>query len=321
MMTMKHGRSRSTAAIAAVMLLSSFATLARGQTPTAPPGQPVRLSLGQAVRLAANQSALSQGAAQRVDAARARVTEARSALLPDVSGYALQNGRTFNTITFGLNFPLVPGQPPLFNPAGEVLGPVNILDIRARGQMNILDWSAVERLRTSHISVDAARAEAATAADNAATQAAGAYLRTLRSEAEIQARIADSTLAHEQLGIAQSQLEAGVGVALDVTRAAAQLSGVRAQLIAVRSERERNRLDLLHALNLPLSTPIELSDSLSGLVTDDLAMDEKGAVDRALRERADLRAVDEQIRVARQSITSVPRWSWGCMLSRRTKGR
>ena len=48
----------------------------------------VRLSLGEAVRLAARQNAAVEGARARVDAAEARVTQKRADLLPNVSGAA-----------------------------------------------------------------------------------------------------------------------------------------------------------------------------------------------------------------------------------------
>ena len=45
----------------------------------------VRLTLGEAVRLAARQNAAVEGAIARVDAAKARVTQRRADLLPNVS--------------------------------------------------------------------------------------------------------------------------------------------------------------------------------------------------------------------------------------------
>ena len=69
-------------------------------------------------------------------------------------------------------------------------------------------------------------------------------MRTARSDATVQARIADSTLAVGLLGIARDQLTAGVGIALDVTRAESQLANARAQLIGARNDRNRAYLDL-----------------------------------------------------------------------------
>ena len=270
-----------------------------------PATQRLRLTLGEAARLAAQQSALAQGAQLRTAQAQARVTQRRADLLPNLSASALQSGRTFNTVTFGISFPAAPGQPPLFNPEGQVEGPVNTIDLRGRLQTNVFDYSAIKRVQSARIAVDAASADAANTADLAATQAAGAYLRVLRSNAQLQARTADSTLAAELLGISRSQLQAGVGVALDVTRAQSQLAGVRTQLIAARNERDRAQLDLRRALNVALETPVELIDSLSDVVSDELTLDEQGAMSRALRNRPDLRAAEEQLRSARQTVDAI----------------
>lgn len=276
-----------------------------GQESQLPLGQPVRLSLGDAARRAAHQSNNVQGAEQRAAEAQARVTQARAALLPELSGNALQSGRTFNSVTFGITLPTAPGQPPLFNPDGQVLGPVNTVDLRGRVQTNIIDPASVQRLRTAKTQANAARADISNAGDLAATQAANAYVRVLRTNAQLQARLADSSLARDLVTIAQSQLEAGVGVALDVTRAQSQLAGVRNQLISARNERDKAQLDLLRSLNLALDTPVQLSDTLSTDVPEDLALDQATATARALRDRPDLRAMDEQIQAARQSVSAI----------------
>ncbi|MFN8582227.1 MAG: TolC family protein [Gemmatimonadaceae bacterium] len=115
-----------------------------------------------------------------------------------------------------------------------------------------------------------------------------AYARVARGEAQVQARASDSTLAAELLTIAQDQLTAGVGVALDVTRARAQLATVRAQLLSARTERDRARLELLRALSLPADSPIQLADSLTGLADRDL-----GGAEASAR-RPELRSLDAQ---------------------------
>jgi len=268
-------------------------------------GQPVRLSLGEAARLAARQSNGVLGAIERVTEAQARVRQSRAALLPSLNADAVQSGRTFNSVTFGITLPSAPGQPPLFNPEGQVLGPVNTLDLRGHVQADLLDPSAVARVRTAQTAVSAARADVSNQGDLAANQAAAAYIRVLRGNAQVNARLADSTLARDLLTIAQSQLEAGVGVALDVTRAESQLAGVRAQLISARNERDRAQLDLRRALNLSLDTPIQLTDTLAATFSDNVALDEPTATARALRDRPDLRALDEQLRAARQNVTAI----------------
>jgi outer membrane protein len=285
--------------------LVAIAGAADAQEPAPSLGQPIRLTLGGAARLAAQQSAAVHGAQQRVIEAQGRLTQSRAALLPDISANLLQSGRTFNTVTFGLDLPTAPGQPPLFDPAGQVAGPVNTLDLRGHVQTNIFDYGALQRVHTAQVGIGAARADVANAGDQAAVQAATAYLRVLHGVAQLRARVADSVLARELLSIAQSQLEAGVGVALDVTRAQSQLASIRAQLIAARNERDRARLELRRTLNLALDAPLELTDTLSGEVPDALAFDEAAATERALHDRPDLRAMDEQLRAAQQTVSAI----------------
>src|SRR5205814_351403 len=136
------------------------------------------------------------------------------------------------------------------------------------------------------------------------TNAASIYIRSLRSDATLQARTADSALANDLLGIARDQLTAGVGVALDVTRAQAQLFAARAQLIVARNDRDRSRLDLRRALNLSLDAPIELTDSLASLAAP-AAADEQTIIDLAMKNRPDIRAVEAQLGAAEQQIAAI----------------
>jgi outer membrane protein len=228
------------------------------------PDSSIRITLGDAIRMAARQNAAVEGAFARVDAAKARVAERRADLLPNVTAAVAERGVTTNSATFPIEFPSTPGQPALFDPKGQILGPVNTFDARARVSQSLYDPAARTRVRTARTGVAAANADVATLADQASTIAANAYLSVLRADAVYTARLADSTLAAELLGIAQDQLKAGTGVALDVTRARSQLSGSRTQLIVSRNERDRTRIDLARALGLPL-VRLELADALATL--------------------------------------------------------
>jgi outer membrane protein len=265
---------------------------------------PIVLSLGDAARIAARQSATAQVARLRASAAGARARQRRADLLPNLSALGTQSDRTFNTATLGIDFPSAPGQPPFFDPDGQVLGPVHTIDLRGRASMPLLELDALARYRGAAAAAEAGDADAANAAQQAAAGAAVAYLRALRADAQLQARTADSVLAGDLLGIARDQLKAGVGIALDVTRAQSQASTIRAQLILSRNDRDRSRLDLLRTLNLPLNTPIQLSDSLAGLPAEQLP-GETDAIDQALRGRADLLAADRQLVAAERAVTAI----------------
>ena len=278
--------------------LSSLAQSASAQTPA-----PRRLSLAEAARLAAVQTATVESAQLRVQQAQARVTQLRAALLPHADLIPNWTSHTTNSASIGFNIPSPPGQPPVLDPNGEILGPVRMWDFRGQVSQTVFDAVAKQRVRAARASVDATSAEVATTAESSASNAAVMYVRALRTDAILQARIADSSLAAELLGIARAQLAGEVGVALDVTRAQSQLVGARMHLVAARNDRERSRLDLRRALNLPFDTPIELTDSLATLPKAD-AITEVAAVDLALRNRPDIRTADLQLEAAQQHLAA-----------------
>lgn len=279
-----------------LFVLSLFASAATARAQDSVLSHP--LTLGDAARLGARQNASALQARYRAEQANARITQERSDLLPSISGYVQENGRSFNTATFGIPFPG-------FDPRGEVIGPVNIFDVRGRISETFLDFGALQRVKSARTTARAFGATAANEAELSAQNAAQAYLRAQRADAQLSARQADSILADSLLGIAREELRAGVGVALDVTRAQSQFASVRAQLIVARNERDRSRLDLLRALGQPLTANVSLADSLTMLDIRDTTIDEASAIEAAMHARPDLRAADEQIRAAEQRITSI----------------
>jgi outer membrane protein len=284
-----------------VALLAFFAKSASAQATT-----PQRLSLGDAARLAARQSTPTEEAALRAGQAGQRVREARSALLPNFSANASQTAHTLNSATFGLSFPTAPGQAPFLDPHGQVIGPVNLSEVRGRVSQTIFDPSTIERIRSAQSSQAAATADVSNVAEQAAATAAAAYLRVVRAQAQVSARLADSSLATDLLNIARDQLKAGVGVALDVTRAQSQLALIRAQLIGARNDRDRSELELKRSLNVPLEQHIELTDSLG--TSDEETVpptNEDAAIAQALRTRPDVRALEAQLRASQQSAAAI----------------
>ena len=287
--------------LTAAALLAVASHRLDAQQPTALP-----LSLGDAARLAAQQSALAKGARLRADEAQARVRQRRADLLPTLSSYVQEAGRTFNTSTLGIDFPTPPGQKPVFDPKGQVEGPINTLDIRGRVQQNLLDFGALGRVRSAQAAARSSSADAEATAEQAATVASTAYVRAMRADADLHARQADTLLATDLLGIAQSQLRAGTGVGLDVTRARAQLAATRASLIASRNARDHARLDLLRSLSLPVETDIVLTDSLSTVAAaTEPVPDEPALLAQALRARPDILAEEQRVRAARQGLSAI----------------
>ncbi|HEY2065987.1 MAG TPA: TolC family protein [Gemmatimonadaceae bacterium] len=283
-----------------VLLVALVACLARAAgAQQARTDSTIRLSLADAIRIAARQNATVESARYRVEEARARVTQSRADLLPNVSGESSERRSTLNSAAaFPIELP-VPG----IDPRGTILGPLDVFDARLRGSQTLYDPAARARVQGARTSVQAANADVGNVADVAATQAANAYLGILRADATYRARLQDSTLAAELLQIARDQLRAGTGVALDVTRARSQLTGSRAQLIVARNERDRTRIDLARALALPLVNivPTDTLTSVSASPTPS----ESAALDAAYRGRKDLQALALQAQAARQQAQAI----------------
>ncbi|HEX6575562.1 MAG TPA: TolC family protein [Gemmatimonadaceae bacterium] len=283
-----------------IVALFAFAATATAQNQT-----PLVLTLGDAARLAAKQSAPAVIAQLRTAEAQARVTQRRADLLPTLRTSALESGHTLNSATFGFDFPTPEGETPLLDPNGQIIGPVNTLDLRAHVTVPAIDFAARQRVTAARTGVTAAQAAALSAADQAAATAALAYVRAARADAMVAARAADSTLADSLLVIANAQLRAGVGVALDVTRARSQLAAIHSQLIAARGEQSRSRLELVRVIGVPLETEVRIAEPLAGTVDNGVVPSEADAVATALRERADVTAADRALEAAKQSTRAI----------------
>lgn len=256
---------------------------------------------GAAARIAAVQSADVAAAGFRTEQARARIGEERADLWPSVSLQLSDGRRTFNTAAFGLDFPTAPGEPPLFDPDGQVEGPVRGVDLRGRLAVPLLDLPAMARVRTAQANHRTATVATTRSADVAALTGAQRFLLAVRARALVGAREADSVLAADLLGIARDQRAAGVGVGLDVTRAEAQVAAVHAQLIGARANRDRTRLELARSLGLPLDADLVLPDSLPSASISAAGV----SVSAALQQRADLQVAEREIDAAERDAAAI----------------
>ena len=286
----------------AIVALAMVASTAAAQSTA----QATALSLGDAARLAAKQNGGVDIVRSRVDAANARVMQRRGALMPDVAAGIQQAGRTTNSATFGFAFKDAQGRP-LLDPNGQLIGPIPTIDVRYRITQPLLDLGNYAKWRAAQSSTEAATADVRAQSDLAAAVAAVAYVRAARGDAQVAARRADSSLAADLVRIARDQLQAGVGIALDVTRAQSQLASTRAQLIGARNDRDRALLELKRAVGMPLDAVLVLRDSLGGLPIDARLPDESAALLRASDMRSDVRAL-LALETAQQKALSAIRW-------------
>lgn len=259
---------------------------------------PVPLSFADAVARAAGRAPAVTLAGLRAEEARARLRQTRSPLLPDLSATGSWVSQTLNPQAFGFDLPgfALP----------RVLGPFDLYDGRLHVSQALFDYAGVVRVRAARSVVVGAQADSGLSAEAAAATAAMAYLRGARARAAVTAREADSALAAELVALAQAQQDAGVGTAIDVTRARTQLVTAEGGLVVARNQLERSRIDLARALGLPPDTPLELSDTLAAtLPVTELPAERDALVAMALRSRPDLEAERARGLAARRSRAAI----------------
>lgn len=276
-------RRRAALAVAAILAWPPAASAAG-----APPQQ---LSLADAVKWAGGQAPPVTIAQSRTQGAEARVTQARAALLPDLSGTASKTERTFAKSTLGISFP-----PSAFS-LPDLIGPYDIVDARLHVSQTLFDVAGWESWQASRTSASASRADLDASREDAAQTAAIAYLRLLRARALLEARGADEALAAELLDLAESQSKAGVAPGIDVTRARTELASAHATVVLARTEEGRAQVALARSLGADPTTRFEPADTLSmELGASEAPEDSAGAMSSAATRRPELIAADARVK-------------------------
>jgi len=258
------------------------------------------LSLKRAVEIAVSRQGNSNIllSDEAVRQARSRSEQARAAFLPDVEGAASEEstirslgqlGVTKIPLPFGLKIP-------------PVVGPYNVIDIRANGA-ETFDFSSIRRFQASRSGVRAANSEQKHTTNAVAALVAKTYLAALHAEADFEAVNADVTLAKALLRQAETQKAAGTGTGIEITRAKVQLSNEEQRQLVAENERRKARFELLRAMGTNLDTEIQLTDRLSYIPLESMTIDQ--ARTEALRSREDLKAQQGHEETARLSASAV----------------
>jgi outer membrane protein TolC len=217
---------------------------------------PAQLSLSDAINLALQNNLATLSAQEERRAAGGFSQQARSALLPNISGVTYQANLTTNLAALGFQSSTFPG-------IATFIGPFNNFDARARLVQNIFDLSSIHNYQSSRQGVRIAEFRQQLAREQVSEATALTYLETLRSERNVSAAQANVTLAEALLRLAQDQRNAGVATGTDVTRAETRLAQERVNLFQAQTTAEQARLNLQRVIGVPLGSPLVLTDQLT----------------------------------------------------------
>jgi len=269
----------------------------------------LRLTLADAVRVAAADSPAAREAALRAIQAERKVGQSFGALLPSLTGITTFSNHTFNLTAQGIPFQVIPGVPPV----KDVIGPIDNVDARVYVKQTLLSLTAVQKVHASQFGAHAGRADQQAADEAAAQSGALAWLRAARTEALVSARTQELGLARELLRLAREQQAACVSPAIDTTRASTQVVASKGALLVAENQRDRARLELARSLGLQPSSAPEPADSLGDAsAATDVPTDPGAALALALAQRPDLTGEHARVEKAEAekratSLERVPR--------------
>ncbi|HEY6930490.1 MAG TPA: TolC family protein [Thermoanaerobaculia bacterium] len=251
----------------------------------------LKLSLRDAVARALSDGTAARIATERVDVSRAQADQARSALLPQLSGQVQDYNQVLNLKTFGL---ALPGFPTL-------VGPFNVFDAHVTLAAQLVDLAARRRYQAARQGIVVADVERERTENEVAAAVATLYVALQRAQANVEATRANVELFTKLRDLANDQREAGVATKLDSTRADVALAREQQTLLVSENQRNAARLSLLHAIGADQTLDVVLVDALQ---------DEPGtetpeeALSAAHSRRPELRSIDERLRSIDLSIAA-----------------
>lgn len=229
------------------------------------------------------------------DAARARVLQAASSLLPSVLGTASQS-RVYreNLAAQGLTFGGIP----------SLIGPYNSFDARFQLTQTLFDLSTIRRYRAAGAGRDLAASQEALAREQVAAAAALSYIEAVRARKAVASAQADADLADSLLKLAQDQHGHGTATGLDVVRAKTRSSDAQVALLRAQVAEREAGLRLKRLAGWPLSQELDLKDDLATDTTALPAIEDSLTLAGAARPeilvaRGQLRVDDELLAAAK----------------------
>ncbi len=275
-----------------LMSLASFVVLLA--RPVAAQDAPRPITLGEA--LARGRSSGVQAALARLGAQGTvlRHDEMAAALRPQVDGSVSAQRQTVNLHEFGISFPGVPA----------VTDPFTLFRARVGASQVLFDPATAARLRAVKDTAIAAGLDAQQAGDLASAVAGAAWLRLAGTQETVTAREQDSVTAFALRDIARSQVDAGTSPRIDRTRSENRAATVRTQIAVARNERDRARLELARAVDLPLGTPLAVAADVP-ILSDSLPANIDSAVALAKAHRSDLAAERQRQTTLELSLAAI----------------
>jgi outer membrane protein TolC len=254
---------------------------------------PRRLTLREAIGLALKQNLSVRVASAQMEELGGTRERRRASLLPHVTADALANRQNIDLAAMGISFPKI-NLPALgFSFAvPSVVGPFAHYDSRLSASQSLIDRHSYHNWKASEKQEEAAKLDYQDARDLVIRQAAGLYLDSQASAAEVEAAQSRVTTSQTLEKLARDQHAEGLATAVDEVRAQVQLARDQQTLLVARDTYQTSLLVLAHFLGMSPGTPLELAEPLKFHHVE--SADAEQALHTALEARSDYASLLKQ---------------------------
>ena len=247
----------------------------------------VALSLDDAVAFGLKQNLAGVLASDEVADARGQRWQALSELLPNVvtdTGFGVHQVNV--KAAFGLT---IPGQP-------RIIGPFGYFDSRAYLTQSVLDWTSIERTRSSQAQLRAAEFSSKDARELIVLVIVSNYLLVVADQSEVESTTSQRDTAKALLQQASDQQTAGLASSVDVLRSQVQLQSREQKVIVAQNNLAKQKLVLARAIGIPPGQAFELTTPAPYKELTPSSLDD--GIQDAYRDRADYQSEMNQVGAA-----------------------
>jgi outer membrane protein TolC len=257
-----------------------------------------RLSLQEALQRGLTYNLGAATLAQTVRQTGAQVTVARSALLPNISGSLSETEEQSDLAALGLHINIpIPG----FN-FPTIVGPFNYFALQASLSQTVVNLTSLRNLGSAQATARAGQYSLQDARDLITLAVGGSYLQVQAAQARLDAAQAQLDTADAVFHRSTQQQEQGVLAQLNVDQSQIQTFTQQQQIITLRNDLAKQKINLARLTGLPPTADYQLTDSFPFSPAPDQSVD--AAVAQAEQQRADLKAAQAQVEAAEKAVAA-----------------
>lgn len=223
--------------------------------------------------------------------ARAQRWRSLSQLLPNITFRSSETIQQINLAAFGIPFTVN---------GSTIVGPFAIFDARPAMTERLLDFSAINRLRSASENEKAANFNMQDARELVVLVVGNQYLLTLANTARLDTAKAQFATAQAVFQQAEDMKRAGTVAGIDVLRAQVQMQEQQQRVLSAENQLQKQRMALARTIGMPVTQEFELTDKVPYAPLPEMNLDQ--ALAQAYTRRPEYLAAQARTRAAEMQV-------------------